>query len=353
MSGVARALIMVLASTLPWATRERYREEWLADAEGAGEAGVTQGSVLLGAAAMAVRVNRLAAPDDDTALIATFRRVRWGTALLLASGVIGFGSWVGAGSTVPEVTVAIALMFVVAALAQLGLVARFRGGYTWLAFGLVVIGLGLGVLSLTQIRLLAVLGLFATLAGLILFLVSGPVRMAPSGRGTSSPAARIVAGVAVSLVLVGAVALGALDGFVWMPVALSGGMPLDELRAMMVAANELNSADVMIVIWVVFWAIASLLPAALAVARKRVRVRTIVLLGLGILATLIFFQWWATFSMGMGVADTVPGASGGMSPFGHWFALVGQGALVGIILAVVGGDVRDRGDVEHLVPARA
>lgn len=81
MSGLAKALVSVAATALPAATRERYREQWLADLRDADELGISQGSIARGAVGFAL----VAVPRE--VLRAEFRAA-FGWVPLLAAAVI-------------------------------------------------------------------------------------------------------------------------------------------------------------------------------------------------------------------------------------------------------------------------
>ena len=93
---------------------------------------------------------------------------------------------------------------------------------------------------------------------------------------------------------------------------------------------------VSIALWTVFW-LAFVVAAAiigLVTARKadRFRIRPVLVVLLTIAATIVFFQPWSGFSLGMSISDTLPPYRGGISPVGFIYGFAGQLALVAAIL---------------------
>tara|TARA_B100000519_G_scaffold75210_2_gene64683 strand:+ start:16445 stop:16795 length:351 start_codon:yes stop_codon:yes gene_type:complete len=75
----AERLVRGVAATLPAAIRERHREEWLADLDGASEAGIARSDVAWGAAAFALTLSRSdPAVSGMTRPALAARRARWG-----------------------------------------------------------------------------------------------------------------------------------------------------------------------------------------------------------------------------------------------------------------------------------
>lgn len=179
---------------------------------------------------------------------------------------------------------------------------------------------------------IAVAALIAGIAGVVLLFSRRPRTVATQtdermfGRGQ-----RVVLGAAASAALLAVVALGFLDGYVWMPEALMPGMSAAEIRTRMGYAGELDGALVMLRIWAASWGLAALVPLVLGlIGPVWLTARRMLLITLGIVAAAIFFQWTGTFSMGMGVADTF-GVGGGQSPFWVFYSLLGQASLIAVI----------------------
>ena len=101
MSGTER-LIRFAAATLPPPVRARYREEWLADAAGADEVGVSRIGVVVGALLFSATLDRTAPQLTGIPIAATVRRrAQWSIALLASAGVFTVGSWMFGGYRSP------------------------------------------------------------------------------------------------------------------------------------------------------------------------------------------------------------------------------------------------------------
>lgn len=148
----------------------------------------------------------------------------------------------------------------------------------------------------------ALVPLAVVAAGLAL-LVAGPgVRV-----GAIRPVRAAALGVVAAAV---AVAVGALDALVLLPMTLVPGMPLAELQAGLQAAGE-EGGSVLVLWWAGAWAAAiALLAAGLVRSRCEARGSLAALLGAGVLAlaALPFVE----LATGMSVADTFA-TRGGMS----------------------------------------
>ena len=148
------------------------------------------------------------------------------------------------------------------------------------------------------------------------------------------------AGIASTLVILAVVALGAIDGLVWMPLAIAPGYTLPEIHAAMEAVGEGAGSVAFIAAWAVFWGLAALTPTVLALSGRtwlgRLDVRRVWGVALLVGAGAIFFQWWATFSMGMSVSDTLPPFRGGQSDFWGWYAATGLGMFLAAIVLLRG-----------------
>lgn len=154
---------------------------------------------------------------------------------------------------------------------------------------------------------------------------------------------RALAGIVSTLVILCVVVLGAIDGLVWMPLAIASDYTLPEIHAAMNAVGEGSGSVGLIVAWAVLWGIAAVVPALLGLhphlRRGPANGRLVVLVALLIGVGAIFSQWWATFSMGMSVSDTLPPYVGGQSDFWPWYAAGGVGMLLAaIVLLVMRGD---------------
>lgn len=125
-------------------------------------------------------------------------------------------------------------------------------------------------------------------------------------------------------------ALGVLNILVWNPLAAMPGMELHEIYAEVEAASETTGFGVV----AAFGVIGALLGLAAAVTfwtRRREATSAVVL---AVYLTLLclggFGYFWASFPMGMGLADTF--AIGGGDKTGTGFVLMGVSALAFIAL---------------------
>lgn len=139
-----RRIVELAAASLPWAIRDRYREEWLHDLEHAEDAGVRPGDVAWGAVRTAITADRMQAPSPAHAILQA--RVRIDAAGMHGSVfamlvVIAFSiapAGVGAASLV---LAAAALVHSAVLIAQLHLAAATIGGASRLAGPLWLLGL--------------------------------------------------------------------------------------------------------------------------------------------------------------------------------------------------------------------
>ncbi|QEE60700.1 hypothetical protein FVA74_03255 [Salinibacterium sp. dk2585] len=210
------------------------------------------------------------------------------------------------------------------------------GGTLILSAGVALFGCWFtGMYAITGIAWLgavvAIVALVAAVVGVVLLFSRRRTAEPHTGERMLGRGQRVVLGVAASAALLVVVALGFLDGYVWMPEALMPGMTAAEIRARMDDAGELGSSLTMLGIWTVCWGLAALAPCVLGVIGPAwLSARRMLLLTLGIVAAAIFFQWMGTFSMGMGVADTF-GTSGGQSSFWVFYSMLGQASLIAVI----------------------
>lgn len=344
MSRLGRLGVSFAAATLPGPVRDRYREEWLADLAGAADAGVRPSGVVLGALIFSMTLGRTAPEITGVPLGVTVRRrARWGVAFLAAAGVLWFGGYfLGSGPSL-LVAVSFASAAVATALTLLGIAQLWRAALS--ASALAVITAALVTASVGCVVAWVILeardslllgGAFAFIVaagicGLIVTSSAPPVPAFPVVRSTKHVGTTVAAAtVALAALLV----LGAVDLLVWSPLARTEGLRLDEIYAGLSAPDRILGIS-HIVLWVVFWfAAAATFAVAMTIAGRRrgVSRRTVVTIALGLAAAIVFFQFWAGFSLGMSIADTLPPYRGGISGFGYLYALVGQLCLVGAIL---------------------
>lgn len=317
---LASGLTMLVVRTLPGRLRGRYREEWLADLERAEEAGLSPGSVVLGALSFAVHLDR-----DDVAITgvpaaeATRRRARWAAAFGLGALILAFGGFRstldGSAPRLADGALGTASMLVfvlIGGLAALGLVS----GIAAVRIGLpvhggkriaqVVLTGGILALTFTAVAVLPFAGTlttFAVLAVGLLRMASGPFE---SDVARAFPVrARVGLGAAFTAFVVVVVAVGVLHILVWNPLAKLPGLSLGEIHAGIVAAGEPSG-----VVMVAGWA-ALLLAAAIAFpiwcGLERFGgsrpTRHLVVAGTLLVAAAGLTQRFAGFMTGLAVAD--------------------------------------------------
>lgn len=346
---LARAAVWAIAGTLPRVARERYREEWFADLDGAREVDLSPATIVAGALTTAITIDRMDATVTGMPLPALARhRGRWAAALLSAAtvllgglylsgmyafsasdGLIGAEILTVVGSALQALAVVLLLAGGVAMIGALTAAADAHGpGRVALAF-LDILGIALifGVLSLFSF-LLAVLLIPAGLA--VAF--TGPPGSPPVPRRR-----RMLVALPFTLGTLVIVVLGALHLTVWNPLARAPGRSLEEIYAEMVSAGQLvpSQASAFVIVWAAFWssaAIALLLACGLPRRSAALTRRRIVVLGLLLIALTVVFKWAAGFAIGMALADTFMTSGADAAPTGPALNIVGQFALAAALL---------------------
>ena len=132
-----------------------------------------------------------------------------------------------------------------------------------------------------------------------------------------------------------AVAVGAMDLLVWSPQTQAPGYTTEEIWAALSPA-DLAYGIGFAVTWIVFWAVATLVYVAGAISvlgrAARPSTRSLASAGLLLVAGAVFFQFFASFSIGMSIADTLPPYIGTGSAGRAWYAMAGQLALVASLM---------------------
>lgn len=382
---VAESWSLALARRLlPASLRARYSEQWSADVRDAAELSVPPGSIAWGALRFAV-LSRLGphGADPEELERQSWHLARWGGALIGTSGVgatfgfVGIGGTAGLeqlGATHPALMlIGIAPVMLVLGSATTGIAllwaAVLRRPRVHPLSALIVIALSVGSLlvALWPISLF----LFAAdefanvlLLGGLLFLVIGVVGAlivwgaTPSDkrqRAAPRPPRRRLGSawvaLALSLALIGVIVVGLVEGLIWGVEHQAGGMPAADVYAALSDYDRVAGV-VSVLIWAAVW---SLGPLALVLVRMwAVRrgsadhdiARLVGVLGLLGVGATVFFHGWATFSLGMSIADTVPPYTGSRSAI--WFVYASLGVtvgLVGLLLALAptrgsGGSIR-------------
>lgn len=375
MSGSARSVgsrrLALARRLLPAALRERYDEQWSADLRDADELGVPGPSIAWGALRFAA-LSRFGPHGAEPAELErqSWHLARWGGALIGTAavgstvGFLGFGGLAGLGP-LAAVHPALALvglapvLFVVgAAAAGIALLwaAVLRRPRIHPMSLLVVLALSAGsvLIALWPVAIDRPDPLASTLlGGGALLLVLGAIgalvvwgatpaekwrplpRDASDRPGRSGPVT-----LAASLAMVGVIVLGLVEGLVWGVQDQAGGIPAAAVYAALTDLDRVYGiANVLV--WA---AIASVGPLVLILVRHRALVRgeaeaavtrLVGVLGLLGVGATVFFQGWATFSIGMSIADTLPPYTGSRSTL--WFAYSSVGtiaALTGLLLAL-------------------
>lgn len=331
MSGAA-LLIRLIAGVLPAHSTPRYREEWEADLAGAHELGISPASIVVGAAATAISIDRLdpAVTGMSRGALAV-RRARWAGLFLGTALVLGFGWLVGALPLAIQVIAMVSVLVGTLLLAGAA-VAAFGGNgprRVVLGFG-VIIGAVLVMAVSLFMPLFGVLSFFGLGAGLVTLLIAA----GRSGEGASMPRARrILLALLFSVMTLVVGSLGIVHIVVWNPLAKLPGMTLDEIYAQMAAAGE-GTGAAFIVAWAVCWTLgAAALPivVALPFANRRIGARAIATAGFLLIGATVFGQWFAGFSMGMGIADTFMTSGGDAAVSGLVLSWIGQVAIIGAL----------------------
>lgn len=325
-------LLGAIVATLPAGARERYREEWLADLEGAPEHGVSPLEVLLGAIGVSVRIDRTD-PANSGSSVADLaaRRGRWGLALLAIGGLLAVSTWLTGGWAAPPL--AQVALIAAAAVGVAGLWAA--GSATALAVPgrrqriliLIIAPVALLIIAMSALSAVVLISMALSFAGVVAVALLPATRpRAVDRRGVLALAAGFAA---ATLAMT---AIGIAHVLVWNPLAKVPGRTLEQIYATMAAAGE-SPGWAVIGIWAggaVASAIALVLAATLPAKALRARAtrRRIVGAGLVGIAGTGISVWVAGFGMGMGLADTFATGGGDAAPGGA--ALVLLGVLAGI-----------------------
>lgn len=344
MSGLARQLVELAARLLPPRARTRYREEWLADLDGAAEAGVSRASVVTGAFALSATIDRLDPVHTGLALGALFRhRLREAAGLLLAGLVLLAGWYVYGGyQSVPVSGAALAYLGTVVlvaalALATAGLLSLAGAVHIAAKSGRLVVALVLLLAPLVVggLLLLALPFLMLGAAGGVLLVALGAIAAAGSSRPPLPRGRRMLLAAGFGVAAIATCVVGILHVAVWNPLARVPGLTLGEIYASLAAAGE----SVAIVPWSIVWAVLTLFGAVallvVAALRRTVGVtstRRLVVLGLLLVAITTLLGFPPSFGMGMSLADTFMTSGGDAAPTGPLLALVGQLAFAASML---------------------
>ena len=366
---------------LPPGLRERYAEQWMGELRDASEIGLEPRDIVRGAWRFAL-LARFAAHGADALELErqSWVLARWGGALLAAgaigatAGYIGIGGGAGADrvTAIHPALAAIAVLPIVitvaAVLAGIALLimAMLRRPRIHPGSVLIVLALCVGVALVTTwpLTVFGSSGLlqFAAPGGAVLLTVAAVAAIIVWGAAPasvraarpalaeprSSSATVLVVG---TVILLGAVAFGVVEGLVWGPIDQTrGAFELAELYRRLGPADR-ASGILAVVLWALLWAS---VPPVLAIVRHRMLrtgstdvdvarlLRVLLLLATG---GAVFFQGWATFGIGMSIGDSLPPYLGSRSA--AWFLYASAGVsvgLIGIVLALAPGVLPSAGE---------
>lgn len=341
---IAAGALRVIAATLPPGVRDRYREEWLADAASAAEHGIRPASLVQGALGVAVSIDR-----DDPVVAGVeprqlmFRRLRITAAtgvaallLLIPAFLVG-----GEGAGAVALLMVAALMLLVTLAAAIGAtrVAMRSRGRRAPTRAVSLVGLAVLAALVVAALLVAPFAAVPLVGGAVLTLVLLLVISDPRAQPAPVTRPRAVALAALSAVaILGTLSLSLLQVFVWDPLAKLPGMTLDEIYAQLDGAGELPSAvlpTTVVVLWVVV-AVAAIVCAGLPSPQLQQLMTARRILGFGLLGVgLVGLGHVALgFGMGMSIADAFGTSGADATGVGAAISLAGVAAL--IVSAFVG-----------------
>lgn len=342
---IADAVVRGVAATLPAGVRARYREEWRADVAGAAEAGLSHRSVLAGALAIAVGVDREnpVVSGLPTRRLA-FRRLRvamaaGGVTLLLLVLNLWWSAWTGfdarefrslagfagMGRGLLAAALTTGVVTVVSVIGAFRALRRGRGRRGWRASDTAVaVTLPLALAATVLVPFVSVpLLLGLGIALLVRLTVEDPRSSGrPLGRG-----AAVVLALASSLAILSTLAGTLLHVFVWNPLARVPGMTLDEIYAALAEAGELPGSQFPAV-WAALCCLAAVaLVVCAALPQPRIRrlmtARRLAGFGLTGVAVVAGGSWFVGFGMGMGMADTFVTSGADAAASGPAFTAIG------------------------------
>ncbi|GAA1743353.1 hypothetical protein [Microcella frigidaquae] len=362
-----RTVRLALRMLPPGELRERYAEQWAADLRDADDAGIPRRSIAVGALRFALLARAGSIGADPLELDRqSWRRARWaaafiGTAALGSTvGFIGIGGLAGVDDVATEapallpVVVAPALISLVSAVVGVALLVLAATRRPRIRFGsvLVVLALSVGVLLVavwpvqsaivpSTEPLLYGLGLLALVVGSVTAFIAWEVTPRPretlalarAPRMTRPSSSTIVAGGVVALLA--AVGFGAVEGLVWGPLdQTDNALTIEELYAALLP-SEVISAIIVVAVWAVGGVILAVILLAVQLWMRRrgtpepARLAVVAPMALLALGFVVLGQGFATFGIGMAIADTLPPYTGSRSL--AWTVYAALGATVGLI----------------------
>lgn len=331
MSVVVRAI----AATLPAGVRARYREEWLADAAGADELGISRAGIMVGALGIAAGIDR-ENPDVSgvTPRRLAFRRLRVAIATAATALLLVLAGFLWAEQSVLLLAAVAGAIAIAAFFGAARAARRGRPSRSWNAVDTAVaVTVPLAVVATVLVPFIGVPMILAVILGLVVVVaVEDPRRQGdPLGR----PQAVLLAVLSASAILA-MLAGSLLHIYIWNPLARMPGMTLDEIYAGLAAAGESPSAAIPVG-WAVLWvaaAVALIAAAALphSPVRRLMTARRIA--GIGILGVALVAggSWFVGFGMGMGMADAFMTTGGDAAATGPALSLVGYCFAIAALL---------------------
>lgn len=370
-AGAQSSALRVAVRMLPAPLRARYAEQWAADARDADELGLSSREIVRGAWRFAL-LARFGAHGADRVELdrQSWRLARWAGALI---GTAALGSTVGyvsiGGAVIVDARVPPLLFLLTIAPVVLAVASAVTGVALLVASVLrrpsiragsvfVVIALSAGVLLVAgwpvQIVVTGSIDSLALLLGIVLLII-GSISAAvaletaprairhdeglPSSRALRLSSRKIVGIGAAGIVV--ATVVGAVEGLVWGPIDQTAhALTLDQVYAIL-GPREARMGVVMVAVWAAGSLVLALaLPAIrwwMLRARRPETAIAQLLLPLALLAigAVVVGQGWATFSIGMSIADSIPPYAGSRSIM--WSVYVSLGAtlgLLGVLLAL-------------------
>lgn len=340
--------LRALARTMPPATRDRYLEQWRADAGGPDDAAPPRGAVVRGAVAAVLTADR-----DSPALTGEERGTvprrlsRRGVAVLVAAAALLSALWLTGGGApdtaaplAPGFTFVLHVLWAAMGVAGIGgtllAVAYFaatavvsRRPVARIAFALAALGLVLLLAMPAASAIVVPLGMALVLGGSAVGLAAtwgwaAPLALAPRSAPRHRRWPLALAGVAAAALVLG---LGAVDTLVWNPLAKVPGQSIDEIYQTMTAADGFipRAAMTYVTVWAIFWFLLALGVAALAVSSRGAWLtpRRLGILFLSLIGCALFFRSFAGFGIGMSLADTFAISGGDESALSLVFHVIG------------------------------
>lgn len=312
-----RWLIGIAASLLPACSRERYREQWLADLRDAPEVGLRASGVVVGAFLFLATIDR-SAPEMSGMPVSNYavRTARWGMAFIATSFVLGASAFVyghggmfangvpeGAAGQFWSITFPLGVIAAIACLA-IGLALLVRAMVyvprTMIRGAIASMIAGVGALVVGCVSGFAVLPIAG---GMSLMLLSGALGMiaatsTPVRRPRAEPASprfrRRITTVGVVFVLV-VTCVGALDLLVLSPLANLNYSSVVELYAMEAASSTVAK----VALWAVFSAVTAIAVLVLLLRRRGSDPRRAVAVTLLVVGTALVLRFFAGLWTGL------------------------------------------------------